>query len=158
MITNRGFVFRETGEVSFGVRVVLHWVGVGGSSMLARKLELNPILVTILGVAFVYIYFFAHSPTRTSLLTAVSKNISARVRGKSNFGPELVTSKYAIYTSKRDENHPYHFPMRVPSPIHPIQGDSYLATSCHFISSLAKVFFFDDMSHCLPYYDNCAAR
>ena len=26
-----------------------------------------------------------------------------------------------------------------------IQGDSYLATLCHFISSLAKVFFFDDI-------------
>ena len=65
-----------------------------------------------------------------------------------------MTSKYAIYTRKGDENHPRHLPMRVPTPIHPIQGDGYLATLCHFISSLAKVFFFDDMSQCLPYYDN----
>ena len=43
MVTNRGFVFRETGEVFLGVRVVLHGVGAGGSSMLARKLEFNPI-------------------------------------------------------------------------------------------------------------------
>ena len=42
MVTNRGFVFRETGEVSFGVRVVLHWVGGGGELYARQKIGIQP--------------------------------------------------------------------------------------------------------------------